>query len=279
MPRGTVIHEDFYETLTFAEAQLLSCTFSHIKTWDFKDLTAPFWRLYFNDRPGAFIVVDGKRMGLTPDKVVLIPPQTAFSSATTCVVGHLYLHFSLGLDRAGLPGIVHFHTPSAAEKNAINKLIKAMTGPDRGIRLDISFLAQALVGLALAAVPAGYWDGSVSDPRIERALRRIKATFPLAVSNAELACEARVNVNTFTRLFRQSTGYAPHEYLLRLRIERACMLLQHGSASMEAIATETGFCDRFHFSRIFKKQQHMSPAAFRRQSRHQPVEADDLPRG
>ena len=53
----------------------------------------------------------------------------------------------------------------------------------------------------------------------------------------------------FSRLFKQSTGLTPHQYLLKCRIEKAKQLLRTSNLSIAAIATEIGFADQSHFTR------------------------------
>jgi transcriptional regulator GlxA family with amidase domain len=40
--------------------------------------------------------------------------------------------------------------------------------------------------------------------------------------------------------------------------------LHHSALSIEQIAERCGFCDRYHFSRVFQKHREMGPATFRR---------------
>jgi len=266
MDKGVAIFEDYYESRSFMGIQIDLCSFCRLKQWEYNDLSAPFWRWYFNDKPGASVIINKKRIALTPDLVVLIPPHTVFAGRTDRIVGHLYIHFTLGLDRTPDPGRIYLHRPDAREKRLIRRLTSTMLDLPSGSQLEVSFLSLALVSIALTEVPVRDWEDRIPDSRIERALRSMKTRFPLAVSNTELALEARMNVNAFTRIFRQATGYAPHQYLLRLRIEKASQLLLHSSASLETISEQTGFCNRFHFSRIFKQQMQTSPACFRRAS-------------
>jgi len=41
-------------------------------------------------------------------------------------------------------------------------------------------------------------------------------------------------------------------------------MLHYSGRDIKAIAEDTGFCDRYHFSRIFKQLRGVSPAEFRR---------------
>ena len=72
-----------------------------------------------------------------------------------------------------------------------------------------------------------------------------------------------MNANAFIRKFRQAVGHTPHQYLLRLRVERACEWMRRSELTMDQIAEAAGFCDRFHFSRVFKQVMGVSPAKFR----------------
>ena len=50
------------------------------------------------------------------------------------------------------------------------------------------------------------------------------------------------------------------------RIELAGVLLHNSAKKIEEIAAATGFCDRYHFSRVFKRLRGMGPAEFRRRA-------------
>jgi len=84
------------------------------------------------------------------------------------------------------------------------------------------------------------------------------------IRNADLAELAHMNVNSFSRLFRQATGETPQAHLTRLRVEEACVLLHEAALAIPDVAEATGFCDRYHFTRVFRKGRGMTPGAFRR---------------
>ncbi|MBW4665752.1 MAG: AraC family transcriptional regulator [Chroococcus sp. CMT-3BRIN-NPC107] len=67
----------------------------------------------------------------------------------------------------------------------------------------------------------------------------------------------------FSRLFKQSTGSTPHQYLLRYRTERAKQLLKTTNLSIAAIANRVGFADQSHLNRHFKRYVGMPPSQFR----------------
>ena len=65
----------------------------------------------------------------------------------------------------------------------------------------------------------------------------------------------------FARLFKATTGLAPHRFVLSLRLEQACRLL--GSESGVAdVALKTGFYDQAHFTNAFRKEFGVTPTAY-----------------
>jgi AraC-like DNA-binding protein len=81
---------------------------------------------------------------------------------------------------------------------------------------------------------------------------------------AKAACVSRFH---FARLFRVSTGHSPMRYLLKLRIERAKVLLTRSDDPVSAIANVLGFCDQSHFTRVFRRCVGLTPGQFARSMR------------
>ncbi|WP_420911246.1 helix-turn-helix domain-containing protein [Priestia aryabhattai] len=69
----------------------------------------------------------------------------------------------------------------------------------------------------------------------------------------ELTRISNLSPSHFINSFKQTLGVTPHQYLLKIRIERAKEKLQSSSLPLSEIAYELGFTDQSHFSRHFKK--------------------------
>ncbi|WP_079413252.1 AraC family transcriptional regulator [Paenibacillus ferrarius] len=78
----------------------------------------------------------------------------------------------------------------------------------------------------------------------------------------ELASVANVSSPHLIRLFKKQTGYTPHQYFIRLRVERSKVLLQYGKESLKAIAIQAGFADQGHFTRLFKRLTGITPMQY-----------------
>lgn len=75
----------------------------------------------------------------------------------------------------------------------------------------------------------------------------------------EIAAIAQISPYHFLRLFKQSTGTTPHQYILQCRLNQAKSLLKYSDLSIVEIATRTGFCDQSHLTRYFKRILGVTP--------------------
>ncbi len=67
----------------------------------------------------------------------------------------------------------------------------------------------------------------------------------------------------FARLFRQTTGASPHQFVMQLRIERAQQLLKKTDTPLAQIALESGFANQSHLTHAFKRYLGLTPRAYR----------------
>ena len=66
---------------------------------------------------------------------------------------------------------------------------------------------------------------------------------------------------TFRKKFKSRYGVSPHQYRQRYLMQKACTLLLNRRLSVKETAAALGFCDEFHFSRLFKKVTGRPPSA------------------
>jgi AraC-like DNA-binding protein/mannose-6-phosphate isomerase-like protein (cupin superfamily) len=84
----------------------------------------------------------------------------------------------------------------------------------------------------------------------------------------ELAGELGISAAYLQRLFRQVHGMTIIDYLNRMRIERAKLLLLNTDDPVVEIAMEAGFNSRQHFTRVFTSLEGISPQEYRREKRN-----------
>lgn len=105
---------------------------------------------------------------------------------------------------------------------------------------------------------------SLSQPGMRRVIELIDSAIDEDLDLTTLATEAGMSPFYFARAFRQQFGEAPHQYLLRKRIERSKELLLGTRTSLVEIALSTGFSSQSHFTSTFKRFVGVTPGEYRR---------------
>lgn len=80
----------------------------------------------------------------------------------------------------------------------------------------------------------------------------------------ELASRVNLSKYHFSREFKKYTGVAPHEYLIFLRIQNACLLLQGSPLSVAQVGEAVGIPNQTNFTKLFRSRMGMTPGQFRR---------------
>ena len=83
----------------------------------------------------------------------------------------------------------------------------------------------------------------------------------------DLAHEAGLTPSHFCRVFRRATGLSPHQFVLKVKLERAQQMLVQTTMPLSGIADSLGFTSQSHFSRAFRQFSGETPSAFRGRAR------------
>lgn len=231
--------------------------------WTQKNISASYWRLYWNKAPGAFVKIGDMERELTPDSVSLMSPGTTYSTRAVSEVEHFYVHFSVGAPfDCVVPALFQLreHRLPALASDALEAFF-ADRYSWRTVIAVKTLVMSALLELQDNVVP----QLKQFDPRIRQTLNLLDAG--RNISNRELARQAGMSLNSFLILFQRETGLPPQEWFRRKRLEQACKRLHFSEESIEEIAEASGFCDRYHFSKVFKKTYAIGPAEYRQQVR------------
>ncbi len=106
-------------------------------------------------------------------------------------------------------------------------------------------------------------DGSgLGRNRLREALDYIHDHLSEELPLEQLARATGLSAYHFARLFKRSTGFAPHQYLIRRRVERARELLVSTDDGISEIAVLSGFCDQSHLTTHFKRVYGVTPRVF-----------------
>ena len=107
-------------------------------------------------------------------------------------------------------------------------------------------------------------DQSGEGVRLLEAVRaRIVATLPKAFAVDVLADDYGMSRSHFSHFFRARTGLTPARFATEVRIHEAARLLVGTPMPLKRISDACGFSNTNHFCKVFRRFQHLSPAAYR----------------
>ena len=89
--------------------------------------------------------------------------------------------------------------------------------------------------------------------RLKRVVEYVDHHLSGKITLLDLAAVAGLSRMHFASQFRAATGFRPHEYLLRRRIQRAEELLRQSTMTLVEIALTVGFQTQAHFTTVFKR--------------------------
>lgn len=229
------------------------------KDWLHREVCSPFWRLFYEFSEGAWVECAGRRHLLDRDCAILLPEGVPFNCGSKEGVSHLWIHFSL---------------PASGYRDH-REAIRVVVGPDFQVLSKTLYeateakqversrhLGSALLHIAFAST--GSSMGEFPGVRMQRVLSWLEHHMQLPITNALLAAQVGMGVESFIRWFKERTGRTPAVYVAEYRVREASRRLAYEEESIEQIAEAVGFSNRHHFSRVFKRYVGMGPAEFRR---------------
>jgi AraC family transcriptional regulator len=109
------------------------------------------------------------------------------------------------------------------------------------------------------------YKGKLSQQQLKLIIDYIDSHLNEDLSLLELASIVQLSEYHFARLFKQTTGLAPHQYHIQCRIERTKQLLLHGDKTIVEIAQTVGFASQGHLNYHFKRLVGVTPKQFLQQ--------------
>lgn len=106
-------------------------------------------------------------------------------------------------------------------------------------------------------------DAASSNILIDRVRDYIQQHYAEPLSLGEIADCMHINPAYLSSIFKSERGESYSKYILRLRMERAALLLRtHTAGKISDIAREVGYISPKHFDAVFKKYYGMTPKQY-----------------
>ena len=225
-----------------------------------------------------YFTVEDKEIPLGAGQALVIPPHTPHDWNTPrggFMLGILIkVRDLLGTD-ANLPYSLKKRQSPIESPTLTSHLQQLM---DLLVRRSSTPFTQAICSSLLKALIAEILDSvcvfpKKAQPKDTNQLRKnlifeqtsafIKSNINHALQAKELSIQAGIGFRQLTRIFLNSCGEAPHQYILRLRFEQARALIDKNPLKpIKEIAYECGFYSPSHLTTTFKKNLGISPRAY-----------------
>ena len=215
-------------------------------------------RLYFVNRGNAILRTAGGEERLTEGHFYILPRSDHFAPIATECFDHTYFDYystrilrpdriiAFPLSRFGAEHFLRF----------INALLSE--GTQEKTHRSVQALVQGFLALAEDALPHAAFIESIA---VARAVERIQKDFSF-VSTRELAAEAHLDESYFIRLFKESVGLSPLQYIRARRVLHGRQLLESGY-SVEAAAEACGYITPSAFYKAVRAETKKSPSALK----------------
>lgn len=125
--------------------------------------------------------------------------------------------------------------------------------------------AAALRHVLSAAVQLAHTprDARSAHERVVLSIEVLRRDWQRAHRLDELAASAHVSAAHYSALFRRHTGFAPIDFLIRLRVQHACRLLDTTELPVAEVAERVGYQDPYYFTRCFRRVMGCAPRRYR----------------
>lgn len=98
---------------------------------------------------------------------------------------------------------------------------------------------------------------------INKSIQYIKNNYTTEIDVNYLANYVGLSKNYFYKVFKDTLGTTPNNFILNLRLQKARNLLSLTNMNIAQIGSECGFFDNVYFSYVFRREEGMTPKAYR----------------
>jgi len=138
---------------------------------------------------------------------------------------------------------------------ALRAGVQTGTALDRmyGEGLSTALAAHLLREYGAAVLEPKTQYGGLPRAKLARALEYIQDQLNADLTVSRIAQAVYMSPHHFKRLFKQSTGQSPYQYVVEARVRKAKELLTTGKFTISEAAFHVGFADQSHLTRHFKR--------------------------
>lgn len=158
----------------------------------------------------------------------------------------------------------------APKRNIVELFFNEQGVPDWYItnKLPLRDAEGTVIGLmGISHTYEGRREVLQADTQLDRAIAYIRDHFRSGVTVKELSHAVHLSARQLHRKFVDAFGINPQTFILKLRVQAACEMLQREPAPISAVAEAFGFCSQSAFTEVFQKYVGITPLKFQQAHR------------
>lgn len=234
-----------------------------------------FYKIHYIHKGKGSFEVDGKTYNLEKGQGFVIFPNTLvyYKADSEEPWEYSWVAFqgikaeSLLRQAALLNGVPVFNSPN---EELINYCLKEMLNSDRLIHGRSSYLKGYLYIIFAQHIEnsrlfSNFKD--ISDPKedyVRKAVEFIEKNYDKKITVDTVAKYLSINSKYLWKLFQRYLNISPVKYIVNIKIEKACQLMNNSSLSISDISRSVGYEDALQFSKMFKSIKGISPSFYRK---------------
>lgn len=205
----------------------------------------------------------GQTYALTEGCLVLLRRGDTYRFYFPAPCSYVTAAFDLGLcaETEGLPAVV----PPAGENT--RRVLQAASCWAR--QANDSFMRTKILLLSLYTdllAGSGAAPSASVHPAVRQALAFLHEHYTRRFSAEEIAAACHISPSELRVLFSRAAGMTITAYRDELRMQRAKELLRFSDSSVKEVADMLGYCDVYHFSKVFRRLTGKNPGAYARKA-------------
>ena len=257
----------------------------HDADWNWQNVNSPFCRIFMVESGSARIIMPDGIRTIRPGYLYMVPSFMTHSYENTDLFVLYYLHVydrsntldlmdypfevdACDFDRELIARVLSINPgrelPTSNPRRYDNQeyLINTISTTNK-LRIQNAMETRGiLLQLFSRFMDKASKKQMISDSRIEKAVKYIRAHIDSAICIKELADHCGITIEHFIRLFKKEMHCTPLQYINRKKIEKAQLQMMMGNGSVKDIAVGLSFTDISYFIKIFKRVTGFSPSKY-----------------
>ena len=222
--------------------------------------------IYCHSGSGWFQLTGDEKVELKAGEYCVLPANVAhaYGSSQVNTWSIYWLHFTGAQATNFYENLAQGFLEKAHSASQFNLDLFRMLMLNMEKMLSFSNVAQASMTLWALLGDIIFQNNAQNNNTLEEAMNFIRSNLHKNLSLNDIAIKVGLDPVRFSQLFKQQYATTPIDYLIHLRIQRACKYLQFSDLKINEIAKVVSYTDQYYFSRVFSKFIGISPRQYRK---------------